>query len=309
MPSLAGRAAAATPRAGPRRRRKKSAASGSSVATIRKIETGAVAEPGYFTILAITRAIGASIADIAELARRANSCQNASTWVFTPARSPCRFPAREGDAWMGSGARTCRRHSRCQLGIDHARQHVPEPHWSPGFRRCATRAVIPASPVRRIHGRSHGLDPAVPAQAGQLRRRSGHAVVPAQERPAAAQRTIPGPPPAVRALVRPGPRRPRPVTAGWPPVRPGRPPPLPRRPAACAPGRVPMPRTRTGRQDTIVAITHGARAIPAWAIRWEATCPAIPSANEQIADHLANRRVPALTSRSCASQARSAYAA
>ena len=31
---------------------------------------------------------------------------------------------------------------------------------------------------------------------------------------------------------------------------------------------VPMPRTRTGRQDTTVVIAHGARAIPAWASRW-----------------------------------------
>jgi hypothetical protein len=31
---------------------------------------------------------------------------------------------------------------------------------------------------------------------------------------------------------------------------------------------VPMPRTRTGRHDTTVVIAHGARPIPAWAIRW-----------------------------------------
>jgi hypothetical protein len=49
----------------------------------------------------------------------------------------------------------------------------------------------------------------------------------------------------------------------------------------------------TGRHDTIVVTGHGARAIPAWASRWLATCPAMPSANEQIADHLANRRVRA----------------
>jgi hypothetical protein len=35
----------------------------------------------------------------------------------------------------------------------------------------------------------------------------------------------------------------------------------------------------------------------------------MPSANDQIADHCANRRVLALTGRSRASQARSAYAA
>jgi len=44
------------------------AAAGLSVATVRKIETGAVTEPGYFTVLAIASAIGASIADLAELA-------------------------------------------------------------------------------------------------------------------------------------------------------------------------------------------------------------------------------------------------
>jgi transcriptional regulator with XRE-family HTH domain len=43
------------------------AAAGLSVATVRKIETGAVTEPGYFTVLAIARAIGASIADLTEL--------------------------------------------------------------------------------------------------------------------------------------------------------------------------------------------------------------------------------------------------
>ena len=31
---------------------------------------------------------------------------------------------------------------------------------------------------------------------------------------------------------------------------------------------VPMARTRTGRQDTIVVMGHGARVIPAWASRW-----------------------------------------
>jgi transcriptional regulator with XRE-family HTH domain len=44
------------------------AAAGLSVATVRKIETGAVTEPGYFTVLAIASAIGASITDLAELA-------------------------------------------------------------------------------------------------------------------------------------------------------------------------------------------------------------------------------------------------
>jgi transcriptional regulator with XRE-family HTH domain len=43
------------------------AAAGLSVATVRKIETGTVTEPGYFTVLAIASAIGASIADLAEL--------------------------------------------------------------------------------------------------------------------------------------------------------------------------------------------------------------------------------------------------
>ena len=69
-----------------------------------------------------------------------------------------------------------------------------------------------------------------------------------------------------------------------------------------------MPRTRIGGQDTMVVIAHGARVIPAWAIRWYATCPAMPRPNEPIADHLANRRVRALIAVSRASQARSAYA-
>lgn len=55
------------------------AAAGLSVATVRKIEKGAVAEPGYFTILAITSAIGASIADLTELACHASFCQNAAS--------------------------------------------------------------------------------------------------------------------------------------------------------------------------------------------------------------------------------------
>ncbi len=40
---------------------------GLSVATVRKIETGAVTEPGYFTVLAIATAIGVNLADLAEL--------------------------------------------------------------------------------------------------------------------------------------------------------------------------------------------------------------------------------------------------
>jgi transcriptional regulator with XRE-family HTH domain len=36
------------------------AQSGVAVATVRKIETGAVVEPGYFTVLALMAALGAS---------------------------------------------------------------------------------------------------------------------------------------------------------------------------------------------------------------------------------------------------------
>jgi transcriptional regulator with XRE-family HTH domain len=43
------------------------AAAGLSAATVRKIETGVVTEPGYFTVLAIASAIGATVADLAEL--------------------------------------------------------------------------------------------------------------------------------------------------------------------------------------------------------------------------------------------------
>jgi transcriptional regulator with XRE-family HTH domain len=57
------------------------AAAGLSVATVRKIETGAVTEPGYFTVLAIVRAIGASIADLAELACNASSRYDSGAWL------------------------------------------------------------------------------------------------------------------------------------------------------------------------------------------------------------------------------------
>jgi hypothetical protein len=69
---------------------------------------------------------------------------------------------------------------------------------------------------------------------------------------------------------------------------------------------VPMARTRTGRQDTMVVMAHGARAWPAWTSRWYATCPAMPKRKEQIADRFANLRVRGLIQRSVASQARSA---
>lgn len=35
-----------------------------SVATVRKIETMTVIEPGYFTVLAMTRALGAAVSDL-----------------------------------------------------------------------------------------------------------------------------------------------------------------------------------------------------------------------------------------------------
>lgn len=37
---------------------------GVAVATVRKIETGAVVEPGYFTVLALARALGAGPGDL-----------------------------------------------------------------------------------------------------------------------------------------------------------------------------------------------------------------------------------------------------
>jgi transcriptional regulator with XRE-family HTH domain len=37
---------------------------GVAVATVRKIETGAVVEPGYFTVLALVRALGARFDDL-----------------------------------------------------------------------------------------------------------------------------------------------------------------------------------------------------------------------------------------------------
>jgi len=42
------------------------AQAGLAVATVRKIETGAVVEPGYFTVLALTHAVGAKPGDLAE---------------------------------------------------------------------------------------------------------------------------------------------------------------------------------------------------------------------------------------------------
>jgi transcriptional regulator with XRE-family HTH domain len=40
------------------------ARAGVAVATVRKIETGAVIEPGYFTVLALMGALGASAGDL-----------------------------------------------------------------------------------------------------------------------------------------------------------------------------------------------------------------------------------------------------
>lgn len=40
------------------------ASAGVAVATVRKIETGAVVEPGYFTVLALVRALGARHSDL-----------------------------------------------------------------------------------------------------------------------------------------------------------------------------------------------------------------------------------------------------
>jgi hypothetical protein len=53
-------------------------------------------------------------------------------------------------------------------------------------------------------------------------------------------------------------------------------------------------------------MAQGALVIRSWSIRWYATCPAMPSANEKTADRLANRRVRSLIAWSAASQARSA---
>lgn len=42
-----------------------------SVATVRKIETAAVVEPGYFTVLALIQALGATIEDFEQLSQDA----------------------------------------------------------------------------------------------------------------------------------------------------------------------------------------------------------------------------------------------
>lgn len=77
-------------------------AAGLSVATVHKIETGAVAEPGYFTVLAIVRAIGGSIADLAELASHASSlpeCSQSPLWpggMLTHDNQRCLICGRRG---------------------------------------------------------------------------------------------------------------------------------------------------------------------------------------------------------------------
>jgi transcriptional regulator with XRE-family HTH domain len=40
------------------------AQAGVAISTVRKIETGAVVEPGYFTVMALMRALGASPDDL-----------------------------------------------------------------------------------------------------------------------------------------------------------------------------------------------------------------------------------------------------
>lgn len=54
-------------------------------------------------------------------------------------------------------------------------------------------------------------------------------------------------------------------------------------------------------------IHHGADDTPAAAIKWYATCPAAPNANDPIADHFANR--VARGANPPASHTRNAYAA
>jgi transcriptional regulator with XRE-family HTH domain len=50
------------------------ASAGVAVATVRNIETGSVVEPGYFTVMALTRALGAEHADL--LARASSAARD-----------------------------------------------------------------------------------------------------------------------------------------------------------------------------------------------------------------------------------------
>ena len=54
-----------------------------AVATVRKIEKGAVIEPGYFTVLALMNALGAAREDVTEL-RPSISAEETAAWPDIP---------------------------------------------------------------------------------------------------------------------------------------------------------------------------------------------------------------------------------
>ena len=139
---------------------------------------------------------------------------------------------------------------------------------TPPLRNARRDTGLPNAANLRATG---GPAQAVPVRAAdQVPWSHGCGVVLARDRAGPASRTVPGQPPVLCGLVRPGPPRTRTETAGSAgcPVR------LSGVSVASASARsmcasaVPMARTRTGRQDTTVVTAHGARVIPAWAIRW-----------------------------------------
>lgn len=64
---------------------KLAARAGVSVATIRKIEKGTVVEPGFFTVLSITEALGVTADDLAIPPPSAVSTENAGPALLAPA--------------------------------------------------------------------------------------------------------------------------------------------------------------------------------------------------------------------------------
>lgn len=82
------------------------AAAGLSVATVRKIETGSVTEPGYFTVLAIASAIGVSLADLTELTLSPQLLAERPGRRRSPAATPAIWSRRRsGTSGLGPGSR------------------------------------------------------------------------------------------------------------------------------------------------------------------------------------------------------------
>jgi transcriptional regulator with XRE-family HTH domain len=125
------------------------AAAGLSVATVRKIETGVVTEPGYFTILAIASAIGASITDLAELIP---PCQ-------LPADRPITAMAQRYVLTRSYPAGPWQAHLR---STQCSRSRWPSRRCTP-FRpkRCAPSDTRPVIPTQPTHPDSSGITRAI----------------------------------------------------------------------------------------------------------------------------------------------------